>query len=36
MLEVISDAVLDGGRVFAVVGRNHVPMKAPALRCALE
>lgn len=32
----IARAVLAGERVFAVVGRNHVPMQAPALKCALE
>lgn len=36
MYEELSRAVLSGERVFAVVGRNHVPMQVPALECALE
>lgn len=36
MYRVLTEAVRDGHRVFAVVGRDHVPMQAPALRCALE
>jgi hypothetical protein len=35
MFEVLVASVRAGNRVFAVVGRNHVPMIAPALRCAL-
>ena len=35
MYRVLSRAALSGERVFAVVGRNHVPMQAEALRCAL-
>lgn len=35
MYRVLATAALDGERVFAVVGRNHVPMQAPALACAL-
>lgn len=35
MFRVLASAVLQGERVFAVVGRNHVPMQARALRCAL-
>jgi len=35
MHRVLAEAVLSGERVFAVVGRNHVPMQAEALRCAL-
>jgi hypothetical protein len=35
MFEVLTASVRAGNRVFAVVGRNHVPMIAPALRCAL-
>ena len=35
MYRVLARAALDGDRVFAVVGRNHVPMQAPALECAL-
>lgn len=36
MFEVLVKAALDGKRVFAIVGRDHVPMQAPALRCALK
>jgi hypothetical protein len=36
MYQSLSKAVLDGNRVFAVVGRNHVPMQEPALRCTLK
>jgi hypothetical protein len=36
MYQVLAKAVLGGERVFAVVGRNHVPMQEPALRCALK
>ncbi|NDK57716.1 hypothetical protein [Pontibacter fetidus] len=36
MYRLLTDAVLRGERVFAVVGRNHVPMQARAIRCALE
>ena len=36
MYRLITDAVLRGEKVFAVVGRNHVPMQADAIRCALE
>lgn len=35
MYEVLARDVLAGERVFAVVGRNLVPMQAPALACAL-
>jgi hypothetical protein len=35
MYRQLTAAVLSGDRVFAVVGRNHVPRQAPALRCAL-
>lgn len=35
MFEVLTAATLAGRRVFAAVGANHVPMIAPALRCAL-
>lgn len=34
MFALISAAVTAGERVFVVVGRNHVPMIAPALDCA--
>jgi hypothetical protein len=36
MYEVLAKAALEGKRVFAVVGGNHVPMQEPALRCALK
>jgi hypothetical protein len=36
MYTVLSRAALEGKRVFAVVGRNHVAMQAEALRCALK
>jgi hypothetical protein len=36
MARVLAEAARRGERVFAVVGRNHVPKQAPALRCALE
>jgi hypothetical protein len=36
MVQVIAREVLGGERVFAVVGRDHVPAQAPALRCALR
>ncbi|HEX8392470.1 MAG TPA: hypothetical protein VF665_08960 [Longimicrobium sp.] len=36
MVEVIAREVRRGERVFAVVGRDHVPAQAPALRCALR
>ena len=35
MYEVLVRAVLEGQRVLAVVGRDHLPMQVPALRCAL-
>jgi len=35
MYRVLARAALSGEKVFAVVGRNHVPMQAPALACAL-
>lgn len=35
MYRVLARAALSGDRVFALVGRNHVPMQAGALRCAL-
>ncbi|MFN3727911.1 MAG: hypothetical protein ACK4SZ_16590 [Allosphingosinicella sp.] len=35
MVREIAEAARRGERVFAVVGRNHVPMQAPALDCAL-
>lgn len=36
MVRVLTAAVLEGERVLAVVGRDHIPMQAPALRCAIE
>ncbi|HEY8593057.1 MAG TPA: hypothetical protein VIL42_09375 [Sphingomicrobium sp.] len=36
MVELLTAAVKSGERPFVVVGRNHVPMQAPALKCALE
>ena len=36
MFGLISGAVKSGEKVFVVVGRNHVPMIAPALDCALR
>lgn len=36
MYRSLAGATLEGKRVFAVVGRNHVPMQAPALRCAIK
>ena len=36
MYDLIATAVRGGERVFVVVGRNHVPMIAPALDCALR
>jgi hypothetical protein len=36
MYRSLAGATLEGKRVFAVVGRNHVPMQTPALRCAIK
>jgi hypothetical protein len=36
MYESLAKKVLEGKKVFAVVGRNHVPMQAEALKCALK
>lgn len=36
MYEVLAKAALEGKKVFAVVGGNHVPMQESALRCALK
>lgn len=36
MYRSLAGATLEGKRVFAVVGRNHVPMQIPALRCAIK
>ena len=36
MYELLARAVNKGERVFAIVGRNHIPMQAPALNCALK
>lgn len=35
MYRVLTEAVLGGERVFAVVGPNHDPMQADAVRCAV-
>jgi hypothetical protein len=35
MVRLLAEAVAAGERPFAVIGRNHVPMQAPALACAL-
>lgn len=35
MYRVLAEAALSGEQVFAIVGRNHVPMQEDALRCAL-
>lgn len=35
MATVLAQSVLQGERVFAVVGRDHVPAQAPAIRCLL-
>ncbi|MBW3660912.1 MAG: hypothetical protein KY397_04685 [Gemmatimonadetes bacterium] len=35
MARLLVEAVEAGERVFAVVGRNHVPLQAPAIVCAL-
>ncbi|WP_210486196.1 hypothetical protein [Rufibacter aurantiacus] len=35
MYRLLSEAVLRGEKVLAVVGRNHVPMQAEALKCTL-
>lgn len=36
MTRLFAEAAIRRERVFVVVGRNHVPMIAPALRCALS
>ena len=36
MFEALAKATLSGGRVFAVVGRDHIPMQAAALKCAIR
>lgn len=36
MYEVLAKAALEGKRVFAIVGRDHLPMQAAALKCALK
>ncbi|TPE42881.1 TraB/GumN family protein [Pontibacter mangrovi] len=36
MYRILTEAVQQGERVLAVVGRNHVPMQAEAIRCELE
>jgi hypothetical protein len=34
-VKLLTGAAAKGERVFLVVGRNHVPMIAPALKCGL-
>lgn len=36
MYRLLATSALEGKRAFAVVGGNHVPMQAPALRCAVK
>ncbi|HEY1024129.1 MAG TPA: hypothetical protein VGE26_03110 [Sphingobacteriaceae bacterium] len=36
MYKVIAEYVNKGEKVFAVVGRNHVPLQKPALQCAIK
>lgn len=36
MYNLLADHVNKGERVFAVVGRNHVPLQIPALKCAIR
>ena len=36
MYALLAKATLEGKRVFAIVGRDHVPMQEPALKCALR
>jgi hypothetical protein len=36
MYRVVADQVNLGHRVLAVVGRNHIPLQAPALKCAIK
>ena len=36
MYTALAKAALEGKRVFAVVGRDHIPMQEAALRCALK
>ncbi len=36
MYRVLAEQVNRGERVMAVVGRNHVPLQAPALKCAIK
>jgi len=36
MYTVLAKATLEGKKVFAIVGRDHIPMQEPALRCALK
>lgn len=36
MYRKLADLVNKGEKVFAVVGRNHVPLQAPALKCAIK
>ena len=36
MYQSLAKKVLEGKKIFTVVGRNHVPMQAHALKCALK
>lgn len=36
MARLLVETVASGERVIAVVGRNHVPLQAPAIRCGLQ
>jgi hypothetical protein len=36
LVKLLREAVAAGERPFVVIGRNHVPMIAPALECAIE
>lgn len=36
MVQLFTAAAKSGARIFVVVGRNHVPMIAPALECAFQ
>lgn len=35
MYKLLAQNLLEGKKVFAVVGRNHVPMQVPALKCVV-
>jgi hypothetical protein len=36
MVQLLANQVNSGKRVFGVIGRNHVPLQAPALDCAIR